>query len=115
MLTSTRLSIPYPDPTNELDSADVPRDLQSLVAWLDRAGVVYFGPIGSRPTSSSGTPGIVGRWYWATDTLSLSFDYGTGWLSIYPHAASHAIGGTDPVTPQSIGAVNMAMLIALGG
>lgn len=40
------------------------------------------GPIGSRPTSTVGTPGIAGRRYRATDTGELFEDTGTSWIEI---------------------------------
>lgn len=102
MLHSTRLNIAYPDNVNETDSADVPRDIASLVQWLDIAGLIYSGTFAARPVSTPGAPGIIGRFYWDTTNTALWFDYGTGWVQIYP------------VTPASIGAVDMGLLIALG-
>lgn len=40
------------------------------------------GPIGSRPTSTPGTPGIAGRRYRATDTSQTFEDTGTSWIEI---------------------------------
>lgn len=41
------------------------------------------GPLGSRPTSTVGSPGIAGRRYRATDTGQLFEDTGTSWEQIY--------------------------------
>jgi hypothetical protein len=39
------------------------------------------GVIASRPISTSGSPGIQGRVYYATDQLIWYYDYGTGWVA----------------------------------
>lgn len=51
-------------------------DLDAIIATADS------GVLASRPTSTGGTPGKRGRWYYATDTAQLFFDYGTGWLDV---------------------------------
>jgi hypothetical protein len=56
-------------------------DLDAIIATADK------GIASSRPTSSPGTPGKTGRWWYSTDTDELSFDYGTGWLLVAAAAA----------------------------
>lgn len=53
-------------------------DLDGIVAVDDQ------GTFASRPTSTPGTPGVPGRYYYATDTGQLFRDYGTGWTNITP-------------------------------
>jgi hypothetical protein len=51
------------------------------VAILEAHGVrVDRGTFSARPTSSGGTPGIQDRFYYATDTQDLWYDYGAGWI-----------------------------------
>jgi microcystin-dependent protein len=51
------------------------------------------GPIGSRPTSTPGTPGILGRLYRATDEGGkLYFDFGTGWTEMGFASSAHEPG-----------------------
>jgi|SRR5215831_1086645 len=104
MQTSPRLKIQYPDTTNELDSADVPRDIYSLVQWLDLAGIINTGLLANRPVSTPGSPGTIGRFYLSTDAGTITFDTGTSWVQLYP----------EQQTLQSLGGIGMAMLIALG-
>src|SRR4051812_34502917 len=83
MLTSSRYQIVYPAPTRA-DSADVPRDIGSLVTAVERSAMYGQGTLATRPTSTAGTPGIQGRFYMATDQtpMVLYYDYGTGWASV---------------------------------
>ena len=54
-----------------------------LTGQLDSIMVVQSsGPLSSRPVSTIGTPGKVGRFYRATDTGQLFYDTGTGWEEI---------------------------------
>jgi hypothetical protein len=82
------------------------RDTLDVVALYDE------GPIGTRPTSSPGTPGQAGRFYKSTDESPnvLYFDYGTGWLvvarttgALTAHASTHKSSGTDPLYKTGTG------------
>jgi hypothetical protein len=78
---TSRLKLPTPQANQ---SADVPADLLALATALDKAAVIDVGPVANRPTSTPGTPGIAGRFYFATDEVLLYHDNGTGWNSIGP-------------------------------
>jgi hypothetical protein len=71
-----RLSLPYPALT---DVADGPASFQALAVALDRAAIDDQGAFSARPVSTPGTPGIKGRYYWATDQTILYRDNGLGW------------------------------------
>ena len=87
---TARLSLPYPELT---DTADVPRDVESLAAALDdTVATDDQGVIASRPTSSGGTPGVRGRYYFATDEGVLYRDRGTQWDAV-------AAVGADTTNP----------------
>jgi hypothetical protein len=53
-------------------------DLDDIIATDDQ------GALSSRPVSTAPSPGKAGRYYWATDTLALYRDHGTGWTQVYP-------------------------------
>jgi hypothetical protein len=110
VLTSTRRGIVYPN-TTRVDTADVPRDIAALVAALEIDVIYGQGPIASRPTSTSGSPGIQGRIYVSTDEnpKTMYYDYGTGWQSIGAIAA----GGIGTVQLADVG-VTTAKLADLG-
>lgn len=80
MPATTRLALPYPAGT---DPADVPADLQDLAEALDGAALDDQGLLSARPVSTPGSPGIRGRYFWATDQAILYRDHGTGWTTIY--------------------------------
>lgn len=63
--------------------SDVDAGLQALADDIDGKMATYSqGLLSARPTSTAGTPGIVGRAYYATD-IGLEFhDYGTGWAPV---------------------------------
>lgn len=66
------------DDVNSIDDT-LKDDFDHLEAVM---ALVSQGVLASRPTSSSGSPGITGRQYFATDTRELFYDYGTGWVKI---------------------------------
>lgn len=104
MLQSARLKINYPDPLR-VDSADVPRDIGSLITWLDGSAMGYGqGTLAARPTSSPGSPGQQGRVYVATDQTphQLYYDYGTGWDAIGATPAGSIRGSTVGGVQQEI-------------
>lgn len=108
MLTSSRYGILYPS-SDRSDSADVPRDFASVVAGLERTAMYGQGTLAARPVSTSGTPGIQGRFYMATDQtpMVLYYDYGTGWASVGSISA-----GSIGTTQLADGSVTNAKLAA---
>jgi hypothetical protein len=76
--TTTRRGNHYPSGS---DPVDVAGDIQTLAEDLDDAVGYDEGGIASRPTSSSGSPGVAGREYRSTDGTPISWkDIGTGWV-----------------------------------
>lgn len=71
MATTSRLSLRYPVAS---DTADVPRDIGNLASDIDKAAIFSKGTFAARPTSTVGSPGIDGRYYFATDTSRLYLD-----------------------------------------
>jgi hypothetical protein len=84
----TRLGISIPSAARG-DSPDVVRDVRAIGLQLEAKGAfITYGTFASRPTSSVGTPGQVGRFYYATDRDALYMDTGTSWsLVAAPGAA----------------------------
>ena len=76
--TTSKHSLRWLTGTNVVSDIDL--GFQALAEDIDAKIVAYSqGLLASRPTSTAGSPGIIGRRYYATD-LGLSFtDYGTGW------------------------------------
>jgi hypothetical protein len=65
-------------------------DIDAIMASADA------GTLASRPVSTAGTPGKLGRLYRVTDALNrIDFDYGTGWITV-ASAASPTF--TDGIT-----------------
>lgn len=85
MGTTSRLALRYPELS---DSADVPRDIENLANDIDSAAIYASGTFASRPTSTVGSPGIAGRYYFATDTSRLYLDTGTSWVEVASGAGS---------------------------
>lgn len=81
MGTTARLGLRYPELA---DAPNVPQDMQELASDIDDAVIYGQGVFASRPVSSPGTPGVVARIYFATDTNTLYYDMGTGWVAIGP-------------------------------
>jgi hypothetical protein len=77
-------------------AGDFRDQIEALVA------AVFSGPLGSLPTSSTGTPGKFGRLYYATNTDAdaqrLLFDTGTGWLNVssYQEGLAGALPAIGP-------------------
>ena len=82
MGVTTRGAIPYPDAADP----DMPRlDIQALAEHLaDIIAIDDQGPVAGRPVSTPESPGVVGRYYYATDQKLLFRDFGTGWLVLEP-------------------------------
>lgn len=81
MLTSSRRGISYPNPDRS-DSPDIPLHIKNLVDALEVDVFYAQGLLSARPVSTGGSPGIIGRLYFATDNSTLYWDYGTGWQSV---------------------------------
>lgn len=68
------------DAANTIDTTG-----QTLASAIDSQTAIFSqGVVGSRPTSTPGTPGKTGRFYYATDTDQLFYDFGTGWKQVRP-------------------------------
>lgn len=102
MLTSSRRSLSYPNPATRADTADVPRDVATIIAALELDVVFSQGTHASRPAAGAGSPAATGggRLYWETDTATLWYDNGTVWTNITPN------------TTIANGSVVLAMLAA---
>lgn len=78
--TTARLGNRYPFLS---DTADVPRDIQNLAEDLDKAATYGVGTLAARPVSAPGTPGVSGRFYYASDAGisigDLYFDFSQGY------------------------------------
>lgn len=111
MLTSTRYQVEYPDPANRaLTSADVPRDLAAIIEGLEKSAMYGQGTFANRPTSTAGSPGIQGRFYYTSDTQHLYYDYGTGWLDVTPAPTGIGTGevGTNELADNAVTNAKMA-------
>jgi hypothetical protein len=82
MLTSTRYQIPYPNPDRS-DIPDIPLHIGNLVTAIEKSTMFNQGLNAAKPVSTGGSPGIQGRFYYATDTGVLWYDYGTGWVPLF--------------------------------
>jgi len=115
-LNTTRLALTYPQPA---DSNNVPSDIQRLAGQLDLLCVAFVRDVAAnRPASvapvgvvgqGNYAPGTQGRWFWATDTSTLSYDYGGGWFTVpnvngLVSAKGDLIVGTGPGALARIGA-----------
>jgi microcystin-dependent protein len=89
--TSPRYQISYVNPATRDEPADVPADIKRLVDAIEISAMFSQGPIASRPVSTPGTPGITGRFYYATNENRLYFDFGTGWQVIGPPVAGDTV------------------------
>lgn len=82
--TTTRLAFPYPVLA---DNADVPEDIKALA---DRLAVIAAG-YSQGTAAARPAPGVGGIFYWATDTLALSYDNGTAWQTVWPPTAGSIV------------------------
>jgi microcystin-dependent protein len=90
MPTTARLKLPYP---LESDPADVPVDIQRLAQALDAGtGVASVAVDLQGLLNALPAPGVVGRYYWATDQGSLYRDDGASWRIIGPQPADLKFG-----------------------
>lgn len=80
---TTRRDIPFPDDTDEI--ADGNEAIQTVAEAVDDDVEYQEGVVGSRPTSTSGSPGVAGRIYRSKPTSNpglAQIDTGTGWENI---------------------------------
>lgn len=68
--------------------SDIDAGIQALAEDVDsRMASVDAGSLALRPTSTPGTPGVLGRLYRVTDESNrIDFDYGTGWIALTAEA-----------------------------
>lgn len=77
---SPRLNIPFPLSS---ESPNGPDQIKAVAESAIDQGVVYGqGLLSARPVSTSGSPGLQGRVYFATDTALLYWDLGTSWIVV---------------------------------
>ena len=101
--TTPRLLLPFPLSS---ESPNGPSQIQALATALDSAVVYGEGTLSARPTSTSGSPGIQGRFYYVTGDATaanngiLWWDTGTSWVPIttgqqpYLHYQDQQASGT---------------------
>lgn len=102
---TSRLALPYPLSS---EAADGPAAFLAIANALDKAAITSQGVFASRPVSTGGSPGITGRWYYATDQAKIYYDLGTSWVDLTPPAI-----GADSITafhiaPNAVGASELA-------
>ena len=81
MDTTTKHAIPFLEGSDLAAEADTVSQAQSE-RLDDIIAIDSQGSFASRPTSTPGSPGKEGRYYFATDTEKLYRDHGTGWTEI---------------------------------
>lgn len=110
--TTTRLAFPYPVLA---DNADVPEDIKALADRLAAIGAGYSqGTAAARPAA-----GVDGRFYWTTDTFTLSYDSGTAWQQIWPPPAGTIVDSMvntfAAISGQKIAAATALTALTLPG
>jgi hypothetical protein len=85
MPNTTRLQIPYPSGST---ANDVPTHMQQLANALDSLAVDLQGLASARPAASTR-----GRYYWATDTKTLSRDDGSAWQQVISLSGTNTLNG----------------------
>lgn len=105
MASTLRWGLRFPALT---DTADVPRDIGNLASDLDGVAFDDQGTAANRPVSTPQAPGKKGRYYWATDTLLLFRDNGTGWDTINPSLAVDGAPGVGTLRTLGAGAQQAA-------
>lgn len=77
--TTTIHGLPIPEPDDRWALGN--EQIAALGSALDPKLTPFTsGVLASRPTSTPGSPGKAGLFYFATDTGQFFVDYGTGWL-----------------------------------
>lgn len=79
MPSTSRWALPYPAST---DPPAGHSQIQALAEALDDVAKDDSGLLSARPTSTPGSPGKAGRYYYATDQKVLYRDTGTSWVVI---------------------------------
>jgi microcystin-dependent protein len=92
MLTSTRRSIQYPNPTRA-DAPDIPAHFLNLINALDLDIPFYTGLDSAKPT-----PTYVGAIYWATDT-ALMYLWTGSWVAMASKNSPALTGSPTAPTP----------------
>lgn len=93
-----------PDPVTQLRAG-----IDQLMAAVEAMGAqVDQGAASSRPTSTPGSPGVEGRFYYSTDSGAFDYDYGTGWVTINPSLAVDGPAGTGTLRTLGTGAQQAA-------
>lgn len=89
------------DNANTIDTTQA-----AAMATLDANAAMFAqGTFATRPTSSGGSPGKTGRLYYATDTGQVFYDFGTGWIQLFPVPDAEAyLGFKSTVTAVGLGA-----------
>ncbi len=77
--TTTRLGLIVPEGTDDNKTTTY---IAGIANKLDAAAMYSSGTLATRPTSTPASPGLAGRFYYATDTAQAYLDTGTGWLPI---------------------------------
>jgi len=104
--TTTRYLLQYPVST---DATNVPSGIETPLNEIDAImASCYSGTTASRPVA-----GILGRFYYATDTGILWFDKGTAWAS--DGLINTAAGNITQLTPGNTGAAGSIGLAADAG
>lgn len=105
-MPTTKYAIPYIDGNHDLE--DGPADINAVLDSIDGKMTGYSAAvIASRPTSTSGSPGVAGRIFRATDTGQRFQDHGTGWEEIaWPRkGATIRRNATQSISNNSLTAV----------
>lgn len=101
MPNGARTGVPYP---SLADPADVPSDLQDLVARLESVmALVDQGSLGARPAA-----GTRGKFYFETSGSILYYDTGTSWVSVNSGAPADGPAATPSLRTLGSGAQQAA-------
>jgi hypothetical protein len=105
---TTRYGLPTMAGTDFI--ADINEWTASAMAAIDAKMSGYAeGTLAARPTSTSGSPGVAGRVYRATDTGQWFLDTGTGWAQVTSSGAP-ASGKAIIATSQTLTGAGYALM-----
>jgi hypothetical protein len=100
-VTTTRWSLPAPDGSDQIPNGD--NQIRALASAIDALLTPFSsGVLASRPTSTSGSPGILGRVYDPTDAWGEDRDQGTSWQRMAPLPAIVTSLPGSPVDGQEV-------------